>query len=161
MDERRQGYAPSSCLTIDPVGVHAPQDGVIEFLDRQGERVADAALGPDDTRWARIGLQLAPQPQDLDVHGSVEDIFVHVRCLQQGLAAERPLRCAQEGEQQRIFAFRQGDPVSVGAGQTAGAAMKQPTTVPAAARLGIWLWGALSGGPAPKYRPNTGQQLPK
>ena len=31
-----------------------------ERLDRQGKHVADAALGLNDLRCARIGLQLAP-----------------------------------------------------------------------------------------------------
>ena len=58
-----------------------------ERLDRQGKHVADTALGLNDPRRARVGLQLAPQAQDLHVDAAVENVFVDPSCLQQVLAA--------------------------------------------------------------------------
>jgi len=85
-----------------------PGSGLPQILDlitrsdghnRQGEHVADASLRPDDARRAGVGLELAPQPQDLHIDGAVEDIFVHAGRLQQVLAAERSLRRVEKGDQ--------------------------------------------------------------
>ena len=112
-------------------------------FDRQGEHVADAALGPDDSGRSRIGLELAPQPQDLHVDAAVEDILVHAGRLQQMLAAERSLRRVEKGDQQGIFALGQRDVGSVGIGQTPGAPVELPAAEPAAAPLRIpWRRGA-------------------
>ena len=62
-----------------------------DSLDRCGEYVADAAFGADDAWCARIALQLAPQSEDLHIDAAVENILVHPSCLQQVLAAQRPL----------------------------------------------------------------------
>ena len=59
---------------------------VLERLHRQCEHVAYSALGLNNAWRARIGLQLAPQSQDLNVDAPVEDIFVDARCLQQVFA---------------------------------------------------------------------------
>jgi hypothetical protein len=69
----------------------------LESLDWKGKHVANAALGANDARCARIGLQLAPQSEDLDVDAAVKNILVYSRCLQQVLAAEWPLGRVEKG----------------------------------------------------------------
>src|SRR5580700_6369820 len=61
-------------------------------LDRQSAQVAETALRLDDTGRSRIGLELAPQPQDLHVDAAVEHILVHAGRLQKMLAGKRALR---------------------------------------------------------------------
>jgi hypothetical protein len=46
-------------------------------LDRQREHVANAALGLNHARCTGISLQLAPQPQDLDIDAAIENILVN------------------------------------------------------------------------------------
>jgi hypothetical protein len=60
-----------------------------EFFDGQRKYVANAAFGQDDARRVWIGLQLAPQAQDLHVDTAIEDIFVDPGRLQKVLAGER------------------------------------------------------------------------
>ena len=55
-------------------------------LDRQRKNIANAALGPDHPRRIRINLQLAPQPQDLNIEAAIEDIFMNSRRTQEMLA---------------------------------------------------------------------------
>jgi hypothetical protein len=62
-----------------------------ECFDGQRKHVADAAFGQDDARAIWIGLQLAPQAQDLHVDTAIEDIFVDPDRLQKVLAGERSL----------------------------------------------------------------------
>src|SRR4051794_9472519 len=77
-----------------------------DALNRQGEYVADAALGLDDTRHARICLQFAPQSQDLHVDTAVEHILVYPGRLQQLFPTERSLWRVEKGCQKRVFALR-------------------------------------------------------
>lgn len=58
----------------------------LERIYRNREHIADAALGLDDSRRTRIGLQLAPQPQHLDVDAAIENVFMDAGRLQQMLA---------------------------------------------------------------------------
>ena len=90
--------------------------GAAQPIDRQREHVADAALGSNDLRRTRIGLELAPQPQDLHVDAAIENVLVHTGCLQQLLAAERPLGRIEKGGQQSVFALGQRNlgPAEVG-----------------------------------------------
>ena len=67
-------------------------------FDRQREHVADAALCLDDAGRARIAFQFAPQPQDLYVDATVEDIFMNAGRLKQILAAEKSLRRVEKGD---------------------------------------------------------------
>src|SRR5260221_3498780 len=78
-----------------------------ERFDWQREDISDTSLGLDDAGRAGIGLELAPQPQDLDVDAPIADIFVDPGCLQQLLTRERPLRRLDEREQEGIFALCQ------------------------------------------------------
>jgi hypothetical protein len=55
-------------------------------FDGQRKYVANAAFGQDDARRVWIGLQLAPQAQDLHVDAAIEDIFVDAGRLQKVLA---------------------------------------------------------------------------
>ena len=63
-----------------------------ECFDGQRKHVADAAFGQNDARRVWIGLQLAPQAQDLHVDSAIEDIFVDPGRLQKVFAGERSLR---------------------------------------------------------------------
>jgi hypothetical protein len=45
-------------------------------LDRRRENVAGAAFCPDELRLAWIGLELAAQPQNLDVYAAIEHLLV-------------------------------------------------------------------------------------
>ena len=67
-----------------------------EWLDGEGKHVADAALGPNDRRRGRIGFQLAPKPQHLDIDAAIEDILVDTSCLQELLSREGALRSVSE-----------------------------------------------------------------
>ena len=71
-----------------------------EPLDRQSKDVAKTALRPNDLRRAWIELQLPAQPQDLHIDAAVENVFMHPRCLQQMLTAQRPLRGVEKRGQQ-------------------------------------------------------------
>src|SRR5690242_15081984 len=108
-----------------------------EAFDRQGEHVADAALGSNDARRTRIGLELAPQSQDLNIDAAVENVLVHARGPQQVLAAEGPLGCVQKGGQQSIFAFGQSNFGPVGVAETPSAPLQLPAAelAPAALRI--------------------------
>src|SRR5260370_39244866 len=97
-------------------------------LDRKGEHVAYPALGANNPWCARIGLQLAPQSQDLHVDAAVENILVHPSRLQQVLAAERPLRRVEKGDQQSVFPLGQRDLGSARVGETPGAPIELPAT---------------------------------
>jgi len=68
-------------------------------LDRKSKYIANAALGSNDVWCARIGLQLAPQPQDLHIDAAVEDIFMQACRLQQVLAAEGSLGRVKKSDQ--------------------------------------------------------------
>jgi len=52
------------------------------LLDRRRKHVADAALGPDEARRAGVGLELAPQAQNLHVDRSIVDVVVEAARLQ-------------------------------------------------------------------------------
>jgi len=117
----------------------------LESLDRNGKHVANAALGLNDPRRARIGLQFAPQPQDLHVDAAVENILVHPSCLQQMLAAERPLGRVEKGGQQSIFTLGQRDLGSAGVGETPGTPIELPAAELAPAPLRIPLRPGRSG----------------
>src|SRR5437588_4015824 len=108
-----------------------------EAVDRQGKHVADPALGSNDAGCARIGFELAPQSQNLNVDAAVENVLVHARGLQQVLAAEGPLGCVKKGGQQSIFAFGQRNFGPVGVGETPSPPFQLPTAklTPASLRI--------------------------
>ena len=108
-----------------------------ERFDRQREGIADAALRLNHARCTRIDLQFAPQPQDLDIDASIENILVNSSGLQQMLPRERPLRCFQKCEQQRIFAFAQCDRGRVGVKESSATPIKLPAieSLPATFRV--------------------------
>src|SRR6266702_3523847 len=133
----------------------------LERLNRNSEAVANAALGLDNARRARVGLQLASQPQDLDVDAAVEDVFVDARRLEQVLAAQRALRRLEEGQQQGVFALAQRDRCIGGIDQPATTAFELPAIEPIAAALGI----AGARGPShlltPQHGADARQELPQ
>lgn len=65
-------------------------------LHRHRKHVSDAALGLDHTWRARVAFELAPQPQNLHVYASVEDVLVYARRLEQVLATKWALWCVEE-----------------------------------------------------------------
>src|SRR4030081_2494460 len=108
-----------------------------ERFDGQREDIPDAALRLDPPRCTRINLQFAPQPQDLDIDASIENILVNSGGLQQMLPRERPLRCFEKGQQQRIFAFAQRDRRRIGIEESPATPFKLPAmeSVPASLRI--------------------------
>jgi hypothetical protein len=78
-------------------------------LDRRRKNVANAALGPDHPRRIRINLQLAPEPQDLNIDAALEDIFMNSRRTQEMLAGKRSPRRFQKRQQQGVLTFAQRD----------------------------------------------------
>jgi hypothetical protein len=75
----------------------------------QSENIADAALGLNHTWCTRTSFQFAPQPQDLNVHASIENICMNSCHLQQVLPRERALRCFKKRHEQGKFALAQRD----------------------------------------------------
>jgi hypothetical protein len=106
-------------------------------LHRQHKNIADAALGLDHARCIRINLQLAPQPQDLNIDAPIEDIFMNSRRMQQMLARKRPLGCFQKRQQQGILAFTQRDWCFIRIYESSTITLKPPTVEPVAAPFRI------------------------
>src|SRR3979411_2014867 len=108
-----------------------------ERSDRQREDIADAALRLNHARCTRINLQFAPQPQDLDIDASIENILVNSGGLQQMLPRERPLRRFEKGQQHRIFAFAQRDRRRLGVEEYPATPFKLPAaeSVPPSLRI--------------------------
>ena len=52
-------------------------------LDRQGQHVTNTALRLDDAGRTRAAFQLAPQPRDLHIDATLEDVLVHAGRLLQ------------------------------------------------------------------------------
>jgi hypothetical protein len=48
----------------------------VHGLDRRAERIPHTAFGKDELRLRGVGLDLAAQPQHLNVNGSVVDLIV-------------------------------------------------------------------------------------
>jgi len=132
-----------------------------EGLDGKGKHIASAALGTNNARCTRIGLQFAAQPQDLHVDAAVENILVHPSRLQQMLAAERPLGCVEKGGQQSIFTLGQRDLGSVGVGEAPGAPIELPAAELAPAALRIPLRRGASGFLPSQHGADAGQKFPK
>src|ERR1700741_3967113 len=66
-------------------------------IHRRAENIARAALGLDELRARRVGLDLAPQAQDRDVDRAVVDLrVVHAREVEQLVAAQDALRRREE-----------------------------------------------------------------
>ena len=86
------------------------QFGTSGALDRKGKHIPDASLGLDEAGSAGIGLQLAPQPQNVHIDATVEDILVRAGRLQQVFAREWALRRVEESDQQGIFTFSSAQP---------------------------------------------------
>src|SRR4029453_2540931 len=106
-------------------------------LNRNGEHMAQAALGLDDAWRAGVAFEFAPQSKNLHVDAAIEDIFVYARCPQQVLAAERSLRRLEKGEEQCVLAFGQGYHGALSVGQPPSPAVELPTAKSKAATPGI------------------------
>jgi hypothetical protein len=127
----------------------------------QGKDVADAPFGLDHTRRTRIGLQFAPQAQDLDVDAAIEDVFVYAGGLQQMLPREGTLRRFQERKQQAVFPFGQGNRIPRGIEQASAAALQPPAVKSVSAPLGIMGARGASHLVSPQNRADAGKQLPE
>src|SRR6516162_4189168 len=132
-----------------------------EKLDGKGKHIADTAHGLNDRRRGRIGFQLAPKPQHLDVDAAVEDVLVDTGCLQELLSRERALRSVEKRDQKCIFALGQRDRFAGRIGEASLAPVKLPAAEFAAAFLGIPLGRSLTSLPPPQYGADPGEQLPQ
>src|SRR5262245_7731994 len=84
---------------------HLPDD-----LDWDREDVARAALGDDERRMRRVGFDLAPQAQDLDVDRAVVDLgVVQPGHVEQLVARQHALRRGEERSEQAELALGQFD----------------------------------------------------
>ena len=80
------------------------------------EAISRAALGEDELRLRRIRLDLAPEPQHLNVDRPIVDlVVVHAAGIQELLAGEDSLRGSQERRQQVELPVGQIDVAPVGA----------------------------------------------
>jgi len=127
-----------------------------ECFDGQRKHVANAAFGQDDARRIWIGLQLAPQAQDLHVDTAIEDVFVDPGRLQKVLAGERSLRSIKKRNQKRVFALGQRNRDSAGISEPPDAPVKLPAAKAAAPFFLIALDGCLAGFPPTQHRPDPG-----
>src|SRR5262245_49676136 len=109
----------------------------LERFYRERENIADAALGLDDSWRARIDLELASQPQHLDIDAAIENVLVHPRRLQQILPRQRPLGCFEKGDQQRVLALAQRNRGSIRIEELPAAPLQHPPVEPVATPLGI------------------------
>ena len=99
-----------------------------ERLDRQGKHIPDAALGLDDAGRVEPGLQLAPQPQNVDIDAAVEDILVRAGRLQEVFARKWALWRVEEDDQQGILTFRQRNRRAVRVGKPLNVLIELPAT---------------------------------
>src|SRR5438105_12363950 len=75
---------------------------------RDGEQIADAALGADELRLLRVRLDLAAQAQDQHVDRAVEHLGLEAaRLLEQLVAGPDALRLAHEGFEEAVLGLRQ------------------------------------------------------
>ena len=125
----------------------------------QGKDVADAPFGLDHARRTRIGLQFAPQAQDLDVDAAIEDVFVHAGGLQQMLPREGTLRRFQERKQQAVFPFGQGNRIPAGSNRLRLRRSSRQPSNRYPPRSGSWARAAVPSRVAAKPR-GRGQATP-
>jgi hypothetical protein len=132
----------------------------LEWLDWQREHITDTALSPDNARCTRIDLQFAPQPQDLDIDAPIENFFVNsVGSLQQMLPRERPLRCLEKCEQQRILTVAQRDWRRIGIEESPATAFQLPAVESVPTSLRVMGTGNAPNFLAPQYGTDAGKQL--
>src|ERR1700687_5108973 len=131
------GIITGADTMVTTVTLRSTFSSLLERFYRQREDIADAALSLDHARCTRIDLQFAPQPQDLDIDASIENIVVHSGGLKQMLPRERPLRRFEKGQQQRILAFAQRDRRRIGIDESTVTPFKLPAaeSVPASLRI--------------------------
>src|SRR5437763_8857224 len=102
------------------------------------EAISRAALGEDELRLRRIRLDLAPEPQHLNVDRPIVDlVVVHAAGIQELLAGEDSLRGGQERRQQVELAVGQIDVAPVGALQPPGAKVELEAVEPISAHLAL------------------------
>src|SRR5260221_14668117 len=106
-------------------------------FDGNCKEIANAAFGPDDTWRLRVYLQFAPQPQPLNIDAAIEDVFVEPGCLQQILARKRSLRRIEEGQQQGVLAFAQGNRPFPRIDEASAATIKPPSAELVSAPLDV------------------------
>ena len=100
----------------------------VQDFDRRVEDVAGAAFGLDVFGLRRIRLDLATQPQDLDVDRAIVDFrVVQARKIEELFARKHPLRRRAERLQQAEFAVAQLDALAAGSGQPARAQIQFPS----------------------------------
>src|SRR5882762_2999792 len=108
----RKASAPSTtCLHSrmsrwPTLGWPGPGRQSVDDFDRDAEQVPRAALGADVARSRRVGLELAPQPQDLRVDRSVVDVVaVQARQVEELVARKNAIRRPEEDHEQAELAI--------------------------------------------------------
>src|ERR1700689_4644186 len=99
-----------------------------------GDAVTDSALGDDDARLGRILLDLATQPQNLHVDGTVVD-FVVVAAAEhnQLLARHHPVGSGKKRREQVELTVAESDLRASVPGQSAGSQVQLPARDPVSA----------------------------
>jgi hypothetical protein len=116
------------------------------------------ALRADERRLVGAILDLAAQPEDLDVDRAVVDVVVQAARLEQLVAREDAPGRLEERHQQRVLAVGELDVATVGRAQLAGAGVQLPAPEAEGAHRLAAARGALLLG-APQDRLDARQQL--
>src|SRR5258708_1272066 len=76
-----------------------------KLFDLRGEQIARAPSGFDQTRVARIVLELTPEPRDLRADAAIEHGIgvATLHALEQLIARQHDMRMIQEDREQRVL----------------------------------------------------------
>ena len=129
-------------------------------FDAGGVKVARAALGLNQLWTARVGFELAPQTQDLDIDAAIED-FVVVAAAQfkQLFPAQYPLRGSEEGNEQGEFGVGELDRFPVCRAEPSRTQVKLPSSeTQSLQRFSLAAWDGMGLG-SPQDRSDAGHQF--
>src|SRR5690242_1217896 len=99
----------------------------MKHFDGGVEQIPDATLGDDVARLRRIGFDLAPQPEDLDIDRAIVDFgTVQPREIEKLIAREHALRRRAKSLQQAELSVGELDSPSVPAKQSTRAQIELP-----------------------------------
>jgi hypothetical protein len=118
------------------------RNALSQYFHLQGKCVADATFRLNDAWHARLTLEFAAQPENLNIDAAIEDVFVHARGLKQILARQRALRRFEESDEQGIFTFGERYLSAGRIGERAETAIEKPATETIASALRLPLAAA-------------------